>query len=327
MASGVARDAVIAENLVKYYGDFKALDGVSLRVERGEVVALLGPNGAGKTTTIGILCGLMSADAGRAFVLGVPSTDKDGVSRLISYAPQETALDYLMSVEDNLRFIGWLRGLRGGRLRERIERALREFGLLEKRGVPVIALSGGLMRRVQLAGALMLEREVLVLDEPTLGLDPMGKMTVWQMVRERARRGAAVLVATNDMHEAEVLADRIAFLNRGRIVAFDTADRLKALSGSSYLRLRLEPGWEDLVSPPRGSRVLGDGWIEVEYRDPGEVAEIVASLSGARILDMRLRGPTLDDVFRKLATESEAVPEGGGAGVRVVAEVQPQAGG
>ncbi len=322
--SGLTDDAVVAEGLVKYYGEFKALDGVSLRVGRGEVVALLGPNGAGKTTTIGILCGLISLDAGRASVLGVPSSDKDRVSRMIAYVPQETALDYLMSVEDNLRFIGWLRGLRGGELRERVEWALREFGLLDKRGLPVIALSGGLMRRVQLAGAFMLEREVLVLDEPTLGLDPMGKMMVWEMVRERARRGSAVLVATNDMHEAEVLADRIAFLNRGRVVAFDTADRLKSLSGNSYLRLRLGPGWEDLVSPPPGSRVLEGGWIEVEYREPAEVAEILGSLSGARILDMRLRGPTLDDVFRKLATEGAREPDG--RGKEAVAEVRPPAG-
>ncbi len=310
-------DAVVAEGLVKYYGQFKALDSVSFEVRRGEVVVLLGPNGAGKTTTIGILCGLISPTEGRASVLGVPPGDRDRISRMIAYVPQEIALDYIMTVEDNLRFVGWLRGLSGSKLRERVRWALREFGLEEKRKIPIIALSGGLMRRVQLAGAFMLERDVIVLDEPTLGLDPMGKMMVWDVIRERAKGGAAVLVATNDMHEAEVLADRIVFLNRGRVVAFDSADRLKAISGKSYLRLKLD-GEADL---PPGARVAEDGWVEVEYKNPSEVSEILRSLDGVRVLDIQLRRPTLDDVFRRLASVGAEDCTDHGGGVRVEAVV------
>ncbi|MEU0393329.1 ATP-binding cassette domain-containing protein [Streptomyces sp. NPDC006208] len=221
--------AIEAEGLCKTYGKVTVLDGIDLRVERGSVFSLLGPNGAGKTTTVRILSTLTTADAGRARVAGYDvAAERSRVRRAISLTGQFTAVDEKQTGEENLRMMARLTGLSRAHARRRAAELLERFGLGDAARRQAGTYSGGMRRRLDLAAGLVGEPEVVFLDEPTSGLDPRSRQELWQVVRDLSTRGATVFLTTQYLEEADRLADRIALVDGGRIVADGTAAGLKA---------------------------------------------------------------------------------------------------
>jgi ABC-2 type transport system ATP-binding protein len=212
-----------ARGLCKAFGARVAVDGVSLAVERGRVLALLGPNGAGKTTTVSMLAGLVRAEGGQVLVDGRPvGGDTDPARRRIGLVPQDLALYDELSALDNLRFFGALYGLRGSVLERTIASALELVGLGDRARDRVAAYSGGMKRRLNLAAGLLHDPDVLLLDEPTVGVDPQSRNAIFDNLEQLKRRGKALLYTTHYMEEAERLADRIVIVDHGRVIADDT---------------------------------------------------------------------------------------------------------
>ncbi|WP_285693902.1 ATP-binding cassette domain-containing protein [Actinomadura sp. NBRC 104412] len=233
-----AQTAVHAAGLTKSYGRVTVLDGLDLQVARGSVFALLGPNGAGKTTTVRILSTLTEPDAGTARVAGFDVlAQRRQVRRAISLTGQYAAVDELQTGEENLRMMGRLRGLSRARARRRAAELLERFELTEARGRRVATYSGGMRRRLDLAAGLLTDPAVLFLDEPTTGLDPRSRRALWEVVGDLTASGVAVLLTTQYLEEADQLADRIALLDAGRVVAEGTAAQLKSRVAGQRLDL------------------------------------------------------------------------------------------
>ncbi|MFN7986480.1 MAG: ABC transporter ATP-binding protein [Thermoanaerobaculia bacterium] len=222
--------ALEATGLRRSYGTIRAVDGVSLRVGAGEIVGLLGPNGAGKTTTVSIICGLLPPDSGEVRIGGTAlAGDADPARGRLGLVPQELALYEELRADDNLAFFGKLQGLSGARLSSRIDGVLRLTGLLERRRDRVKVYSGGMKRRLNLAAGLLHDPEVLLLDEPTVGVDPQSRNAIFETLEALRDAGKAILYTTHYMEEAERLCDRIVIVDHGRVVAEGTADELGAL--------------------------------------------------------------------------------------------------
>ena len=279
--------SILVTGLTKSYGDTPVLRGLDLAVAAGEVVALLGPNGAGKTTTIGILTTLIAADSGTAIVGGYDvAADPQSVRRSISVTGQSVGVDPMLTGRENLVMVGRLRGVGKADAGAGADAALAAFGLEEAGGRTARTYSGGMRRRLDLALGLLADAPVLVLDEPTTGLDTRSRAWVWDRVREAAAAGASVLVTTQYLEEADRLADRVVVLDGGVAVADDTPAALK----SSVAAPRLE-----LVTPS------GD---VVTHLTDGTVGHIRDLLAGAPDdATLTIRTPTLDDVFLELTTE------------------------
>jgi ABC-2 type transport system ATP-binding protein len=277
-----------ATGLWKSYGAVEVLRGVDLAVPAGGLLALLGPNGAGKTTTVRILATLSRADAGRARVAGLDVvTDRRGVRRRISLTGQHAAVDGRQTGEENLRMTARLAGLRGAAARARAQDLLERFGLVEAAGRRVETYSGGMRRRLDLAAGLVGRPSVMFLDEPSTGLDPRSREAVWSSVAELRDAGVTVLLTTQYLEEADRLADRIAILDGGRIVAEGTAGELKRHIAEKRLELVLRDG-RTLDLPTDGSAAHVRALLD--ELDPGrDTVERFA-----------LREPTLDDVFLAL---------------------------
>jgi ABC-2 type transport system ATP-binding protein len=300
----VSEPAVTVENVSRRYGERQALAGVSFTVERGEIFGLLGPNGGGKSTLFRILSTLLAADGGRARVLGHDvGTEPAAVRRVLDVVFQHPSLDGLLTVEENLVHHAYLYGLHGRPLRARIEEVLGRLGLLDRRGERVQRLSGGLARRTELAKALLVGAKVLLLDEPSTGLDPGARRDFLGYLRElRASDGLTAVLSTHDLEEAE-RCDRVAILDRGRLIAMGTPDALKAAVGGDVLVLHAGAP-EALQTAVRArfgleTRVV-DGALRLE-RPRGY--ELVRELAEAFPDDLRaitVGKPTLEDVFVKL---------------------------
>lgn len=226
-------DAVVLADVVKRYGDFAALDGLSLRIEEGRLYGLLGPNGAGKTTAIRILTGLQRATSGEARVLGLPPTDPD-VRPLVGYMPQETALYPDLTVRENLELFGRLYGLGKGDLKERIDALLRFVELERWQGALITKLSGGMKHRTSLAAALLPRPRLLVLDEPTVGVDPELRASFWDHFARMRAEGTTILITTHYMDEAR-RCERVGLLRAGRLIAEDAPDALMRSTGTENL--------------------------------------------------------------------------------------------
>ena len=316
--------AVEATGLEKSYGAVRVLAGVDLHVERGSVFALLGPNGAGKTTAVRVLATLVRADAGQARVAGFDVVrERRQVRASISLTGQYAAVDELQTGEENLRMVARLAGLSGTRARRRAGELLERFDLDEAGQRTVATWSGGMRRRLDLAAGLVGQPSVVFLDEPTSGLDPRSRQAVWQVVTGLAGSGVTVFLTTQYLEEADRLADRIALLDGGRVVADGTSARLKQQVAGQRLDLVLA----DAAAFEEVARFLGErvahydrSRLTIGVATDGSAAQVRALLD--EVDPMRraverfvVHSATLDDVFLALTGHPTARPEKETAGV------------
>ena len=288
--------AIEIRGLVKRYGALQALAGVDLEIPRGEFFGLLGPNGAGKTTLISILAGLARADSGSARVLGHDVVaDYRSARRLLGVVPQELVFDPFFTVRETLAIQSGYYGLRAND--DWIDEVMHHLDLASKADANMRTLSGGMKRRVLIAQALVHRPPVIVLDEPTAGVDVELRQGLWEFVRRLNRDGHTVVLTTHYIEEAEMLCDRIAMLKAGRIVALDTTAELIRQFHALYLRVRLEG-----TVPERLARLAVGSEAGRHTFKLGEYAEVETALAelrtaGARILEMELVQPDLEEVF------------------------------
>ena len=315
------QNVIEAEGLMKSFGRTQALAGVDVAAERGRVLALLGPNGAGKTTIVRILATLLKPTSGRARVCGYDVVDDAvQVRQLIALTGQYASVDDQLTGTENLMLIGRLLGLRRPVARARAREMIERFELTDAAGRAVRTYSGGMRRRLDLAASLLGQPEVLFLDEPTTGLDPRARSQMWDTVRGVIAGGATVLLTTQYLEEADELADRIAVIDHGLVVAAGTPDELKAKTGAQTLIVRaadqaLTPQVVTAVGEITGAEpeVRQDtGLVSAAASDPAMVPAIVRRLDegGVVLAELALRLPSLDEVFMTL-TGHLAEPEGG----------------
>jgi ABC-2 type transport system ATP-binding protein len=273
--------AITAVGLRKAYGDVTVLDGVDLTIPAGSVFALLGPNGAGKTTTVHILSTLVSPDAGTVTIAGHDlARDPDGVRAVIGLTGQFAAVDGLMTGEENLWLMARLRHLGPRAGRRRVTELLERFDLVDAARKPATTYSGGMKRRLDLAMTLVGNPQVIFLDEPTAGLDPRSRQTMWTIVRELIADGVTILLTTQYLEEADRVADRVAVLNQGHIVGVGSPAELKARIGSEVL----------VVHGPDGTALR-------EVPTDGTADGLREALKDVGSATVSLRAPSLDDVF------------------------------
>ncbi len=319
--------AIDARGLTKHFGDVHALDGLDLTVPTGSVLGLLGPNGAGKTTAVSILTTLLEPDAGTATIAGADlATEPALVRERIGLSGQYAAVDEILTGRENLTMIGRLYHLGKQRARARADELLARFELTDAGDRPVKGYSGGMRRRLDLAGALVASPPVLFLDEPTTGLDPRSRLELWDVIRELVADGSTLLLTTQYLEEADQLADDIVVIDQGKAIAHGTADELKAQVGGERLELIVADGAdldrarsllaahtpdrsEDAVEVRPSTRTLlapiTDGMDTLSH--------VIGELRDAsiRVSDIGLRRPTLDDVFLTLTGHDTSEPATG----------------
>jgi ABC-2 type transport system ATP-binding protein len=312
--------AIEAEGLVKVYRSRKstvrALDGVDLEVPEGTVLGLLGPNGAGKTTTVRILTTLLRPDAGSARVAGLDVLrEPQAVRSAIGLSGQYAAVDENLTGRENLWMFGRLYHLSSPDARARADQLLGQFDLEDAADRVAKTYSGGMRRRLDLAAALIGRPKLLFLDEPTTGLDPRSRLGMWDVIRTQVREGVTLLLTTQYLEEADELANEIAVVDRGRIIASGTSDDLKARVGGE----RIEVVVHDAADLPSAAQLLapdGSGTIEEHTRrltfaadgGAGQLVDVIRRLgeAGIKVDDIGLRRPTLDDVFLSLTGHAVA---------------------
>ncbi|HKF00315.1 MAG TPA: ATP-binding cassette domain-containing protein [Actinomycetes bacterium] len=305
-----SRPAIRAAGLRKSFGGQVVLDGVDLEVPEGTVFALLGPNGAGKTTTVHILSTLIGADAGEVRVAGHDvARDPDAVRAVIGVTGQFSAVDKLLTGEENLILMADLRHLGRREGRRRAAALLERFDLLEAARKPAATYSGGMQRRLDLAMGLVGDPRVVFLDEPTTGLDPRSRRTMWQIIRDLVAGGVTIFLTTQYLEEADELADRIALLDRGGLVAEGTADELKRRIPGGHVSLRFADADElDSAARTLGEALRDDEALTLQVPSDGNVRSLRAlldRLGDAAIDDLSIHTPDLDDVFLALTGQPD----------------------
>jgi len=323
--------AVIVDGIRKTFGSVAAVRGISFDVRRGEVLALLGPNGAGKTTTVDILSTLTRPDHGHAVVAGHDVlSDPAGVRRSIMLTGQHVALDDMLTGRENLVMFGRLQGLKKFEARSRAKDLLDHFDLADAADRRVSTYSGGMRRRIDIACGLVVRPEVAFLDEPTTGLDPRSRQSIWELVSDFKEAGIATLLTTQYLEEADALSDRIIVIDHGTIIAEGTADELKERAGATYCEI-VPRHLKDLpvVAAALGSLLpvknraavtTASDRVAMPAPDgPNTLVQALYQLNAANIelLDIALRRPSLDEVFLALTAEKN----GDSPAIRVEAEL------
>ena len=274
--------ALVLEGVRKRYDGLLAVDGLSLEVRRGEILGLLGPNGAGKTTAVGLATGLLLPDEGRVEIAGAGAPSSPAARRRLGVAPQSLALYESLTGRENLAFFGSIQGLGGQARRERVDAALAFVGLADRADERVAGYSGGMKRRLNLAAALVHDPEIVLLDEPTVGVDPQSRGLVLENVLALRERGRAIVYTTHYMEEAERLCDRVAIVDHGRLLALGTVGSLVAAHG----------GRSVLVAETE------QGEVRLETHEP--LAELNRLAASSAVRSFRVERPRLEDVFLHL---------------------------
>jgi ABC-2 type transport system ATP-binding protein len=311
-------DAIVVKNLQKSYKALKVLKGINFTVKRGTILALLGPNGAGKTTTIKILSTLLLADKGKATINGYDIREHEADVRAnIGLTGQYAAVDEYLTGKENLELIGRLYRLSRDESERRATELLEQFDLVDASGRTVKTYSGGMRRRLDLAMSLIANPPIIFLDEPTTGLDPRSRLTMWTMIRKLAGGGTTILLTTQYMEEADQLADKIVVIDGGKVIAEGTANTLKGQVGSDRLELTIskKSSFDKAKRVVDGKKLKADDEnrvLSIATKDGvGELRQVLQKLDAAKIIieNVSLRRPTLDDVFLTLtghgATEKE----------------------
>lgn len=320
MTRATNKESIVVKDLHKSYKDLKVLKGVSFSVKRGTILALLGPNGAGKTTTINILSTLLQADKGEAQINGHDiNEDASGVRASIGLTGQYAAVDEYLTGEENLKLIGRLYRLSKADVANRSKELLEQFDLVEASTRPVKTYSGGMRRRLDLAMSLIASPPIIFLDEPTTGLDPRSRLTMWSMIEKLAKGGTTILLTTQYMEEADYLADSIIVIDNGKVIAEGTSDQLKSKVGSDRLELTIAKS----SSLEKAEKIIDGKVIKIDREDrvisiatkkgAGELRQILEQLENSKIsvVDVSLHRPTLDDVFLSLTGKATSEEDKG----------------
>src|SRR6478735_10733487 len=311
-------NAVVVDGIRKSFGAVEALRGISFTVGHGDVLGLLGPNGAGKTTMVDILSTLTKPDEGRAEVAGHDVvSDPAGVRRSIMLTGQQVALDDMLTGRENLVMFGRLQGLKKASAKSRATELLDQFDLVNAADRRVSTYSGGMRRRIDIACGLVVRPEVVFLDEPTTGLDPRSRQSIWDLVADFKEAGIATLLTTQYLEEADALSDRIIVIDHGTIIAEGTADELKERTGASYCEIVPRnltdlPAMADVLVewlPAKNRTALTVGSDRIAFPAPDGPAMLTAALSRLKsanieLADVVLRRPSLDDVFLSLTGDA-----------------------
>jgi ABC-2 type transport system ATP-binding protein len=311
-----SQPAIRATGLRKSFGDQVVLNGIDLDVPEGTVFALLGPNGAGKTTTVHILTTLIGADGGEVRVAGHDvARDPDSVRAAIGVTGQLSAVDNLLTGEENLLLMADLRHLDRREGRRRAAELLEQFDLVEAASKPAATYSGGMKRRLDLAMGLVGDPRIVFLDEPTTGLDPRSRRTMWQIIRDLVAGGVTIFLTTQYLEEADELADRIALLDHGRLVAEGTPDQLKRRIPGGHVRLQFAyPDGLEAAASTLGETVRDDQALTLQVPSDGSVKSLRALLgrlddASIEVSELSIHTPDLDDVFLTLTGQPDKEKE------------------
>lgn len=308
--SGMSSAMIEVKELVKNYGEHTAVDGINFRVRKGEIFGFLGPNGAGKTTTLNILAGLSLPSSGTAIIAGQDVTKHPiGCKKRLGIATQDSNFDHHLNIKDNLFYQGLLYGLSRKELKRRVEDALRWAKLENYRKKRFHQLSGGMQRRLVVARAMLSDPEIILLDEPTTGLDPQSRRQVWMYIKDLKEKGKTVLLTTHYMEEADILCDRISIIDHGRIIACGTPDELKRILDNDILiDISLNPEVisehieKDLNNMSGVNYVKrSNHGIKIGVGDDSVVEQVLNSIiTKNKINGINIIHPTLEDVFLHL---------------------------
>lgn len=308
-----------AIGLTKHFGDNKAVDGVNLSIRAGRIYGVLGPNGAGKTTTISMLSTLMRPDGGKASVFGYDTLREAHIVRqLIGLTGQYASVDEKLSATENLFLFARLLGLSREDARRKSGELLQSFGLTEAAKRPLSKFSGGMRRRLDLAASLIAQPPLIFLDEPTTGLDPRTRLQMWDTIRRLVATGSTVLLTTQYLEEADQLADRIAVIDRGQVIAEGTPAELKASIGVAALELQLRDPADAQTAHEVVRRVLGaechvsaEGRVTAPLADPEIITDVLLALRNSSIglLEVSVKSPTLDEVFMAITGKEKEKEE------------------
>lgn len=306
--------AIEIKDLVKKYGDFLAVDNISLKIEKGRIYGLLGPNGAGKSTTINIICGLIRGTSGSIIMNGVDITKSmKGQNKKIGLVPQEVALYWDFTAEENLKFFGEIYGLKGSVLKERVEEALEFTGLMDVKKKLAKEFSGGMLRRLNIACALVHRPEIIIMDEPTVGIDPQSRNHILQSVKKLNEKGVTIIYTTHYMEEVETLCEEIAIIDHGKVIVQGTKEELKNIvSETRNLHLLVDNGAIIEINELKKVKgvqevLINENEIKIaSSKEVNNLSNIIDKVNelGANIFDIGYKDITLETVFLTLTGRS-----------------------